>query len=177
MVVDPQGVVIEKSFHDDHGLIDSDANILQEKFQVDPAGRPKHILENDDLKATAYISSATIRRGQIQTVSIDIEIKEGRHVYAPSVKGGYTSTALTFDLIKDVHIGETSFPTSTKKKLLGKNVPIFENTLTLKTSIRNQHRDDFTVRAQLDYQSCDDKECYMPQQLTFELPLIYLDNI
>ena len=58
-----------------------------------------------------------------------------------------------------------------------KNVSIFENTITLKTTVRNQHRNDFTLRAHLDYQACDDSECYMPQQLTFELPLIYLDNI
>ena len=176
-MVDENGLVVEKSFYANHGVRDSVANMLQERFEATPAGRPKHIIETDDLKASAYVSSATIRRGQIQTVSIEVEMKEGRHIYAPTVKGGYTPSSVAFENVKNVQIDEPSYPKPTKKKLVGKNVPVFEDKFIIKTSIRNQHRDDFTIHATFDYQACDENECYMPQQLTFELPLIYLDNI
>jgi hypothetical protein len=176
-MVDPQGQVIEKSFYADHGIRDSVAAMLLEKFQDAPAGRPKQTFENDDLKATAYVSSATIRRGQVQTFMVDIELKDDRHIYAPNVKGGYTPTSLTLDSIKDVQFNDIIYPEPIKKKLVGKNVPVFENHIILKTSFCNRHRDDITIRAHLDYQACDEKECYMPQQLTFELPLIYLENV
>jgi len=176
-MVDAKGVVRDKSFYANHGVRDGVAHMLQESFHATPAGRPVQTFETDDLIASAALSSATIRRGQVQTITVEIELKNDRHIYAPKVTDGYTPTALTFDAIEDVTFADVQYPQPEPIKLLGKSVPVYTDKLTLKTTLLNRRREDFAVCAHLNYQACDDKECYMPQDLTFELPLIFLDNV
>ena len=176
-MVDVNGLVIDKSFYADYGVRDSVARMLQKTFQIDSRGLPVQTIENDDLKARAYLSSNTIRRGQVQTFTLNIAIKNNRHIYAPQVTGGYIPTSLTFDPVEDVTFGTLTYPDPIQKELLGETVSLYEKHLRLTTTIENKRREDFTLRAHLDYQACDDKECYMPQRLTIELPITYLENV
>jgi len=176
-MVNADGIVIDKSFYANHGVRDSVANMLQENFHLTPAGRPAHTLETEDLKATARLSSSTIRRGQVQTFTLDIEIKKGRHIYSPNITGGYTPTKVLFDSIEDLQIDEVTYPAAELISILNEDVAVYTARLTLKATLRSRCQENVTVRAHLDYQACDERECYLPQQLTFELPLTYLDNI
>ncbi|MFT5370254.1 MAG: hypothetical protein ACI8V2_005236 [Candidatus Latescibacterota bacterium] len=176
-MVDAKGIVIDKSFYADYGVRDSVARMLQKTFQIDSRGLPVQTIENDDLKARAYLSSGTMRRGQVQTFTLDIALKNNRHIYAPQVTGGYIPTSLTFDPIKEVRINTVTYPNAIHKKMLGENVAVYEKHIRLTTTVLNRKRENFTLSAQLDYQACDDNECYMPQKLTFELPITYLENV
>lgn len=176
-MVDANGIVIDKSFYADYGMRDSVARILQKTFLIDSRGILVQTVENEDLKARAYLSSDTIRRGQVQTFTLDISIKNKRHIYAPTVTGGYIPVTLTFDPIDEVTFSPVQFPKPTYQTILNESVPIYSQYLRLTTSIKNKKRTNFTVRAHLNYQACDDHECYPPQQFTFELPLTYLENI
>jgi len=40
-----------------------------------------------------------------------------------------------------------------------------------------QIKEELTLRACLEYQACDDRECDLPEQIDFEIPLAYLDNV
>ena len=177
-MVDEQGIVTDKSFYASHGVRDSVGRMLQEKFHITPEGCPTQTLETDDLKATASLTSGTVRRGQIQTFILNIEMKPGRHIYGPHLSGGYIPTTLTFQNIEDVRFGETVYPEPEPLtlKALNETLPVYEGCITLKATFLNRSRDNITVRARLDYQACDDRECYMPVQLDFELPIVYMDN-
>jgi hypothetical protein len=176
-MVDANGIVIDKSFYADYGIRDSVARMLQKTFQIDSRGLPVQTLENEDLKVRAYVSSDTIRRGQVHTLTLDIALKNDRHIYAPQVTGGYIPTSLTFDAIEDVRLGTVTYPDPIHKEMLGENVPVYENHIRLNTTVASRKREDFTIHGHLDYQACDENECYMPQKLTFELPLTYLENV
>ena len=176
-MVDANGIVIDKSFYADYGVRDSVARMLQKTFQIDSRGLPVQTLANDDIKVRAYLSSNTMRRGQVQTFTLDISLKKNRHIYAPLVTGGYIPTSVTFDPIEDVTFGTIVYPDPIQKEMLGERVPVYEKNIRLTTTIQNKRREDFTLRAHLDYQACDDHECYMPQKLTFELPITYLENV
>ncbi len=176
-MVDANGIVIDKSFYADYGVRDSVARMLQKTFQIDSRGLPVQTIENDDLKARAYLSSNTIRRGQVQTFTLNITLKKNRHIYGPQVTGGYIPTSVTFDPVEDVHFDTVLYPAPIQKDMLGENVPVYEKHLRLITTVQNKRRESFTLRAHLDYQACDDRECYMPQKLTFELPITYLENV
>lgn len=176
-MVDTNGFVIDKSFYANHGLRDSVARMLEKTFHVDSRGVPVQTLENDDLKVRAYLSSETVRRGQVQTFTLDITLKNDRHIYGPEVTGGYIPTGLTFDAIEDVRVDSPIYPDPIFKKMLGENVAVYEKHLRLTTTVQSRKREDFTLRAQLDYQACDTLACYLPQTFTFDLPLTYLENI
>lgn len=178
-IVDAQGIVIDKSFHEHYAVRDSIASMLQQRLHIDPQGCPIQTIETEDLKAMATLSSITIRRGQVQTLTIDITLKNNRHIYGPHIEGGYTPTHLTFDTIEDVQFGETQYPEpeALHLKALNETLPVFSNAITLKTTVTNLKRESFTIRAHLHYQACDDRDCYLPQKIAFDLPLTYLDNI
>lgn len=176
-MVDTNGIVIDKSFYANYAIRDSVARMLQKTFQIDSRGVTVQTLENDDLKARAYLSSDTMRRGQVQTFTLDITLKNNRHIYAPHVTGGYVPTSLTFNPVEDVTFGTVSFPEPIHKILLGENVPVYEKHIRLTTTVQSQKRENFTISAHLNYQACDDKDCYLPQKLTIELPITYLENV
>lgn len=176
-MVDSEGLVIDKSFYAEYSVRDSVARMLQNTFQIDSRGMTVQTLENEDLKVRAYLSSNTIRRGQVQTFTVNITLKNNRHIYAPNVTGGYVPISLTFDPVENVEFGPTTYPEPITKEMLGETVPIYEKHVRLTTPIKNTGRESFTVRAHLDYQACDNQECFMPQKLNIELPLTYLDNV
>ncbi len=178
-IVNAQGIVIDKSFHEHYAVRDSIASMLQQRLHIDPQGCPVQTIENEDLKAVVTLSSGTIRRGQVQTLTLNITLKNNRHIYSPNIEGGYTPTRLTFDEIEDVQFGEVFYPEPKPLhlKALNETLPVFTNHITLKTNLTNLKRESFVVRAHLHYQACDDRDCYLPQKMAFELPLTYLENI
>ncbi len=176
-MVDANGIVIDKYFYADYGVRDSVARMLQKTFQIDSRGLPVQTVENSDIKARAYLSSHTVRRGQVQTFTLDISLKKNRHIYAPHVSGGYIPISVTFDPIEEVTFGSIVYPTPLQKEILREKVLVYEKHLRLTTTVQNKKRENFTLRAHLDYQACDDHECYMPQTLTLELPVTYLENV
>ncbi len=176
-MVDAQGLVTDKSFYANHGVRDGVAQMLQESFHLTPTGRPVQRLENADITATATLSSGTIRPGQVQTFSLDIQLKQGRHIYAPQVTGGYKPVELVIDPIDDAQIDPVVYPAPQILSILGEEVPVYTDQLQLKAAVRSHSKADFSIAARLNYQACDESECYMPQQLAFALPLTFIDNI
>ena len=177
-MVDEEGLVTNRSFYANHGVRDSISRMLQESFHIDPERGPVQTFETEHIKATAALSAGTVRRGQVHTLTLELELRPGLHIYGRPLPKGYIPTTLTFENLEDVHFGDIHYPKSTSLRLkaLNETLPVYEGHILLKTTLQNRRRGDFTVRARLDYQACDDRACYPPADLTFELPLTYLDN-
>jgi hypothetical protein len=176
-MVGADGIVTHKSFYAEYAVRDSVARMLQETYQIDGRGLPVRTVENDDLKTRVYLSSDTIRRGQVQTFTLDMTIKAGRHIYGPRVGGGYIPISLAFDAVDEVQFGPVVFPDPILTTVLGQEVPIYTKNIRLTAPIRNMGRVNFLVRARLNYQACDKVTCYLPQELTFEFPITTLQNV
>ena len=129
------------------------------------------------LKATAYLSSNTVRPGQVLTFTAEIEIEKGSHIYARPLPENYLPVVLKFEEVEDVCFGEVVYPEPKWQQLGGETLPIHEGRLLLQAPIRNSRRDPFAVRARLQYQVCDERACYLPEQIEFELPLDCLNNV
>ena len=180
-MVKEDGTVIDKSFYADHGVRDSVDGMLQQSFQVsDTKQEMRQIVETNSLKATASLSAGTIRRGQIQTFRVEIEIKDGYHIYGSPLSEGYTPTTLTFQAVEGVCFGEVAYPKPKAYHFekLDETLPVYHGRIMLKAPVRNgQRRESFEVQARLTYQACDNQECYLPDQINFEIPITYLDNV
>jgi hypothetical protein len=177
-IVDENGKVTDTSFYANHGVRDSIPRMLSEHLHISPDGRVVQKLENDTLTATAELSAGSVRRGQIQTFTLEIETRNGRHLHAKPLPEGYLPTELSSDLIEDVAFGEVEYPPGQPFRLeaLGETLHIYKEHLTLKASVKNLRREPFTLVAHLHYQACDDRECHLPDHLRFEIPVSYLEN-
>ncbi|MBI2503493.1 MAG: redoxin domain-containing protein [Candidatus Latescibacteria bacterium] len=179
-MVDEKGRVIEKSFYADHAVRDSVGRMLQEVFQVQDAKRGVvQAFRTDSLKATAYLSAGTIRPGQVLTFTMEIEVKAGQHLHARPLPEGYIPTTLRFEEMEGVYFGEVVYPQPKPHRLetLGETLHVYGDRVVLKASVRSNRKEGFAVRAMLEYQSCDDQTCYLPDRIEFEIPLEVLDNV
>jgi peroxiredoxin len=179
-MVDEKGRVIEKSFYADHAVRDSVSRMLQEVFQVQDTERGTvQAFSTDSLRGTAYLSTGTIRPGQVLTFTVEIEVKAGRHLHARPLPEGYIPTTLKFQEMEGVHFGEVVYPQPKPHRLeaLGETLHVYENRVVLKAPIRSSRKEGFAVRATLEYQSCDDQICHLPDRINLEIPLQALDNV
>jgi peroxiredoxin len=180
-MVNESSTVIDKSFYANHGVRDSVAQMLAESFEVrDANGKIVQTVKTDLLKATASLSSGTIRRGQVQMFRLDMQLNSGHHIYARPLPDGYIPTTLTFQEVEGIRFGEVIYPEPRVLHLekLNESLPFYDGRVVLKASVRNSgRRTSFAVKARLEYQVCDDRECYPPEQIDFEIPVTYLDNV
>ncbi len=179
-MVDERGVVIDRSFYANHAVRDSVARMLYESFRVTDAERGLvQTVEADSVTATAYLSSGTVRPGQVLTFTVEVKVKEGRHIQARPLPEGYIPTTLTFQEVEGVHFGAVGYPEPKPHhlKTLGETLHVYDGRVVLKAPVRSSRKEAFAVRARLEYQACDDRECFLPERIDFEIPLTHLDNV
>ena len=179
-MADEQGAVIDRSFYANHAVRDSVARMLQESFHVTDAERGLvQTVETDSVKATAYLSSGTIRPGQVLTFTVEVEVRKGRHIQARPLPEGYIPTTLTFEGVEGVHFGAVDYPAAKLHhlKTLSETLHIYDGRVALKAPVRSSRKEAFAVRARLEYQACDDRECFLPGRIDLEIPLTHLDNV
>ena len=178
-MVDEQGVVFDKSFYANHITRDSVSNMIQEKFEIGDARRGVvQVVETGAARISAWLSGNTIRRGQVHTLTVEIQIKDGLHIYGKPLPPGYVSTRLTFEDLEDVRIDDVRYPDPLPVHLeaLNETVNVYEGTVVLKTRIHSNRRESYSICAHLEIQACDDQECLLPETVDLKLTLEYRDN-
>ncbi len=68
-MVDEDGVVFDRSFYADHGVRDSVARMLARSFAIQDSRGTVKVVETTAVKASAWLSADTVRRGQVHTIS------------------------------------------------------------------------------------------------------------
>jgi len=157
-------------------------NMLQESFQVQAGEHGlEAVLDTPELKARLYFASRTIRREQRMILTVEIDLKEGMHVYGQPLPAGYVPVELELEENEDLALVEVVYPPAQPLHfaLLNETLPAYSGQLMLKAHCLGGSEDkegDIAVRGVLRYQACDQKECYLPQALPFELPLRFLPH-
>ncbi len=181
-LVDEAGVVFDKSFFVGHHERESVNDMLQEGFRVEVGKRgAEAVLETAELKARLYFSSSSVRRAQRLVLTVEIELVTGMHLYGRPLPEGYIPLALELDEGEDLALVEVEYPQPLPLHfaLLNETLPAYENSLTIKAHCIGSNEDKdagFVVRGRLRYQACDARECYLPQEVAFELPLRFLPH-
>lgn len=134
------------------------------------------------LEATPSASVRGPAPGEPFTVSLVITPKPGVHVYAPGNKD-YTAIAWAIDPMAGVKLGPVTYPKATeyffaplKERVQVYSAPVrLERQVTIdpagplaKTTVSPQ----LALRGTLAYQACDDKVCYLPEELTLSWHVI-----
>ena len=175
-MVDEKGVVFDRSFYADHGVRDSVARMLARSFAIQDGRGTVQVVETTAVKASAWLSADTVRRGQVHTLTVDLEIKPGFHVYGRPIPSGYIPTTLRVDPLDEVQPGQAIYAAPQTKSVLGEKVSVYSGSVSVTMPVQSRRRDTFVLDVHLDYQACDDSECLLPDTISFSLPLRYLEN-
>ena len=184
-VLDARGVIVGKYFEDDYRERYTAANLLAHHFGVVPQ-EAKSEVEGKQLRLTATASNGVVTVGQRVALTLDIDLKPNMHVYAPGVEG-YIPIEWTMKGSDAFAAHEVSFPKSTMLHLpaIDETVPVYTGRfrvtrdVTIGPAEKVQPLVDgagrFTLEGSLRYQACDDRVCYVPQNLAVRWTLEYRD--
>ncbi len=169
------GRVTDTVFHDTHRTRDAAATTLREHFNVTVATNgPQDRHETDALAAVATMDSDTFVRGERIGLRVTIQTAAGVHIYGQLLPDGYIPTTLEVHAPQTVTVEPVAYPPPHALDLgwLDEQLLGYEGTITLATAlIFTEQREDITITATLHFQPCTTEECFVPQRLTFTLPM------
>jgi hypothetical protein len=183
-IVDVQGRVVSKYFEDDYRERQSTADILARQFGTSPSGAGS-VTETKHLKITASASNSIARPGQRIALNLDIEIKPGMHLYAPGVQG---YIPIDWKLESGGPAAKRhpfNYPPSQMLRLevIKETVPVYRGRLQIMREITFGQEADLktavspsgklVVKGSFRYQACDDRQCYLPQDVPLEWSFPY----
>lgn len=125
------------------------------------------------LDLTTYPSDPSIAAGNRIALILDIAPAPGTHVYAPGAKG-YRPISLTIAPQANVRTLAPQYPASQNYffKPLKERVPVYQKPFrlvqeivldgSLKAQATYRGKPNLTLNGTLEYQACDDKECFNP---------------
>jgi hypothetical protein len=184
-VVDVQGKVVSKYFEDDYKDRVSTADILTRQFGATADGA-RRVVETKQLQIATAASNDIARPGLRIVLSLEIDLKPGMHVYAPGVlgyipidwqleEGGPAAKRHSFE-----------YPVSEMLRLeaIGETVPVYRGHVRIHREITFGQEaalnplvtptGELIVKGSFRYQACDDRKCYVPQDVPVEWRFKYL---
>jgi len=168
-VLDARGVIVAKYLDDDSGGRYTLAAMLVHRFGW-TSDQPATEVEGKQLTAKVAASNATVAPGDRIALTLDLDLDPGMHVYAPGVEGYIPIDWKMLDSPGAI-VHAPEFPRSEKLylKAIGETVPAYRNHFRVTRDITIGRPPDasgeITVTGGLRYQACDDRVCYIPQQL------------
>lgn len=178
-VVDVQGKVVSKYFEDDYKDRVSTADILAKQFGASVAG-VRAVQETKHLRVTAAASNELARPGLRIALSLEIDLKPGMHLYAPGVQG---YIPIDWKLDEGGPAAKRfpfQYPKSEMLRLeaIGETVPVYRGRVRLLREITFAQEaalkslvdasGGLVIKGALRYQACDDRTCYIPQDVPIE---------
>jgi hypothetical protein len=184
-ILDANGVIIAKYFEEDYRERYTSADILAHQFGIIPAASRTDV-EGKQLKLTATASNSIVGVGQRIALTLDVELKPNMHVYAPGVEG-----YIPIDWkMKESGAGATHEVKMPKSEMLhlaaiDETVPVYRGrfrimrdfTIGPEANLKPllDSSGHLTLEGTLRYQACDDRVCYVPQELRLQWTLLYQD--
>ncbi len=183
-LVDARGRIQSKYFEDDYRERYTAAGILARKFGLATTA-VKSDVEGKQLSLTTSASTAEVTAGERITLTLDIDLKPNMHVYAPGADG-YISIDWKMKESPAGVAHDVAMPRSEKLylKAIDETAPVYrgEFRLTRDLTIGQDAAvtpllspsGDLTLDGTLRYQACDDRVCYIPQDLPLKWTLHYV---
>lgn len=180
-ILDNKGVIVAKYFEEDYKQRFTAADILVQRYGITPEPARSEV-EGKQLKAITSVSNSMVRGGQRIALIIDIELKPEMHVYAPGVQG-YIPIDWKLKESEAWTAHPVTYPATEKLflKAINETVPVYKGRLRLtrdltiaqegKVKSLVDQSGTFAVDGTLRYQACDERQCFIPQELPLKWTL------
>ena len=172
-VLDREGIVTGKVFHESYRERDSGAGLLAQ-LGIFPEPAAAGAVAGEAVHIRAWLDSPTYAFFQRLTLTVEIAVAPGFHVYAAPVPSGLTQLAIAVDRISDLEVGPVSWPAPRRFAFpgLGDELWVHEGTVrgTLPLTFAGAPGGgDHVVGVTVAYQACDDSTCLIPASVRVEL--------
>jgi AhpC/TSA family protein/cytochrome c biogenesis DsbD-like protein len=171
------GRVVDKVFHAGHRTRNAAPTSLREHFGLPVGGNGPHDRqERGEIIAVASLDTGTFVRGERIGMRVTIQTAPGVHIYGQPLPGGYIPTTLEIHAPETVAVEPVRYPPPhiLRTDWLNEDLPVYDGTITLTTALTfTEQREDVTITATLRYQACTTGECFLPERLTFTLPMTF----
>ena len=192
-VINEQGIVVAKFFHDSYKKRDSPEALIDAalgRISLAPES-PQSTAETPEVRVTAAIrgGQASIRQGIIRHLVVRFELSEGLHLYGPPVPTGMVPVDISIRPQPGLEILEATVPPSHPLRL--KEPPIelnvwdgtvdfvipFFPTGVIASEVRPLDQPSLRLEVTVRYQACNEDTCLLPrtESFLFELPLDVID--
>jgi hypothetical protein len=172
-ILDSQGRVRQRFFEDFYIERNTVSNLLIRNGDKTDAAIAGTRVSTAHLEITTYPSNSSIAPGDRFSAVLDIEPHSKIHLYAPGAKS-YRVISVAIEPNPQVRILAMQYPKSEIYyfKPLNERVPVFqkpfrlvqelvlEGTPQAQAALRG--KENVTVKGTLEYQACNDKECFNP---------------
>ena len=177
-IVDADGIVRSKYFEDSYRDRISAPTLLLREFGS-PAGTREYTARTSHLEMKYYSTRDTVRPNLRFTLVADFQLPPKMHVYAPEVQG-YIPIRFELDPSPYFKAHPTEYPKAEMLFLpaIKEMVPVFQGRYQVRQDVTMAANDaletvlngarEIKIRGQLRYQACDDKICYLPQNIPLE---------
>ena len=181
-VVDGAGVVTEKFFNRHYATRTSAGTILDTALGrlLRHEEAPEASRGDPRARFTAFLSDPALTLEVTSTLYVRIEVEEGFHVYAEPLPDGYFPTTVRVEPASGLEIGEPVYPPTMPMRFdaLDVTLPVYEGTVdvavpvTALAELVNAGAGTADLRVVIDYQTCSDTVCYLPEvaELTLSVP-------
>jgi len=171
------GRVTDKVFHDTHRTRDAATTTLYEHFGIADAAGPTGSSDRQEtttFTVVAVFDTNSFTRGERVGLRVMIALHPGVHIYGQPLPDGYIPTTLTVAAPPPMVVEAVRYPPPRAMRMewLDEALSVYEGTVTLTTAVVfTDQQEDLTITATLDVQACTTAECFVPQTLTFTLPM------
>jgi hypothetical protein len=184
-IVDVHGKVVSKYFEDDYKDRVSTADMLTRQFDA-PIAAARRVSETKHLKITTAASNDIARPGLRIVLSLDIELKPKMHLYAPGVQGYIPIDWKLEDGGPAAKRHPFKYPTPEMLRLeaIGETVPVYGGRVEIVREITFGQEaalnplvapnGELTINGSFRYQACDDRRCYIPEDVPLEWRFRYV---
>jgi DsbC/DsbD-like thiol-disulfide interchange protein len=132
------------------------------------AASPQRVVEGKHVRVVLSQSPGSARSGSKVRLLAEVQLPKGMHVYAPGIEAPYRPIQLKLEPTDGVRFSPVKYPSSKKVRLeaIDETVPVFTDAVTLETTATvSSLASPVEVRGSLNYQVCDDRICYRPEQI------------
>ena len=174
-LVDEQGLVAEKFFHREYQVRETAATVLRSGFDfaIDLAGPPTAQSAVADVSVSAVLAADELKFMQRADLYVRIALTEGLHVNAYPAPEGYFATEVNVSGPEGLRVGEPRFPAATPFRIEGldEHFQVFEGDVEIIVPLTSAIRegDTVTIAVELRYQTCNERECFLPSTERLEL--------
>jgi DsbC/DsbD-like thiol-disulfide interchange protein len=177
-VLDEQGVVVEKRFHQSYRERETGAGLLRTIYHAESAEHgPEIRVDADGVAVRAWLDSGIYRYFQRLYVNVELTIEPGLHLYGRPVPQDYIPLQIEIAPLEGLVVGELSLPKPRSYHIEGIDDEFFVYTGSVECSVpvtfTKRDAGDLVLGVTVRFQSCSDSDCLMPAELQFELPVAF----
>jgi hypothetical protein len=175
-VLNGDGVITDKRFYDSYRERETGSGLVAQALGIFAEPSAPAVIDGPVITARAWLDSPTYVWFQRLTLTVELTIAPGFHVYGSPVPEGLVPLSVEIDAIDGLEVTPARWPAARSLELpglgdqLSGHAGVVRGTVSL-TFTAAPGTGDHMIRITVRYQGCDEAACLMPSSVRLQLPV------